>query len=218
MERRMNTHLILGLAMGIIGLVVWYVSFSLSGDTTDARIAEYLARSRYDFSSALKRYEQSFSREQTGEANALMLQLAEEQKQYVAHHVSWEELFRTFVPRITILAFIEILAGFFLRQYRVGAEDLKYFLDLERRSNARRVAYAIYRRPHLSEFEVKFATDLLGETATTRLAPGESTTTLETLKLEKNVALETLTAITEQIKSVTGITRTKGEAKAAKAD
>ena len=40
------------------------------------------------------------------------------------------EFIETAIPRVTILIFIELLAGFFLRQYRIGVEDFKYFFEI----------------------------------------------------------------------------------------
>jgi hypothetical protein len=51
-------------------------------------------------------------------------------------------LLRTF-PRITILVFIEVLAGFFLRQYRIGVEDFKYFLQLRRQADTNKLVYSL---------------------------------------------------------------------------
>ncbi len=64
MENRTNTYLILGIAVGFVGLTVWYVS-----------VAHLQGAGMKD----------------------ILIQL---------------------VPRLTILVFIELLAGFFLQQYR----------------------------------------------------------------------------------------------------
>jgi hypothetical protein len=90
------------------------------------------------------------------------------------------------LPRITILLFIELLAGFFLRQYRIGVEDLKYFLELRRRADAKRVAYAILERHGDQKAQLKFAEQLIGERSDTRLLAGETTTTLDAISKEQN--------------------------------
>ena len=53
------------------------------------------------------------------------------------------ELIEIAVPRVTILIFIELLAEFFLRQYRIGVEDFKYFFEIEQRAAWKRISYSI---------------------------------------------------------------------------
>jgi hypothetical protein len=44
------------------------------------------------------------------------------------------------IPRISVLVFIEIIAGFFLRQYRVLMEEYRFFEGLERQREADHIA------------------------------------------------------------------------------
>jgi hypothetical protein len=215
MERRTNTHLILGLTMGVIGLVVWYASFSL-GAAADSRL--YDPYRMMDAARTLQAQSRSLS-DQISDARAIRQspaiskQLAGIEDTLSSEdtllkavlnprpaEISWAELLRTFVPRITILAFIEILAGFFLQQYRVGVEDLKYFLEVERTASARRIAYAIYQEGVVPDHLLTFAKDILSEASSVRLKAGETTTSLETLKAEKNVALEALSVVGDRLK------------------
>jgi len=144
MERRINTHLILGVLVGGAGLVVWWMIFFFQGGTLD-KSQELLQKGSF--------------------TNQLLFGV---------------------LPRITILLFIELLAGFFLRQYRIGVEDLKYFLELRRRADAKRVAYAILERHGDQKAQLKFAEQLIGERSDTRLLAGETTTTLDAISKEQN--------------------------------
>ena len=210
MERRTNTHLILGLVMGVLGLLVWYVSFSFAGSGESRESAEALYRTRtierdlHNLSAAVRSGNPLFEGQSPDAVRRLgdYLPVLDNDLKEIAsrRESSWAGLLRIFIPRITILAFIEILAGFFLRQYRVGVEDLKYFLELARTAEARRVAYAIYQSGHAqSDHVLEFARGILSETSAIRLKEGETTTVLETLKAEKNVALEALTIIGDRL-------------------
>lgn len=150
MERRINTHLILGIFVGLIGLLVWYFSFSFATLDKDHLVTQLL-------------------------------------------------------PRVTILFFIELLAGFFLRQYRIGVEDLKYFLELERHAVCRRVAYSILFGTDFSDAAAKrkFVTALIEERSNLFLRKGESTTVLEAMKTEENIALKAFGVLGEQLERVT---------------
>jgi hypothetical protein len=164
MERYTYTHLILGTGMGVVGLLVWYLSFFVS-------------------------------------------------KIEMIPGNGWEGLAREFVPRITILVFIEVLAGFYLRQYRVAVEDLKYFLELRRHADGQRIAYAIFEQTKSDEQKIKFAMALLEDKSAVRLAQGETTTILETMKAEKNVVIETLSMLGDQLQSLTKATKKNEEPK-----
>jgi hypothetical protein len=156
MERRINTHLFLGIIVGGVGLGVWWMSFYYGGGFTD--------------------------------------------KSLDATH-----LLAAIFPRITILVFIEILAGFFLRQYRIGVEDLKYFLELTRRAEAKRIAYSILDRHSDKSAQLEFARNILQEKSDTRLAAGESTTTLTAMEKEKNEMMSAVAELGERIESLARI-------------
>jgi hypothetical protein len=111
------------------------------------------------------------------------------------------------VPRLTILVFIEVLAGFFLRQYRIGVEDFKYFLELQRRAEASRVAYSIFDELSDNEAKRKFATTLLEARSDVRLQKDETTTILEAMKSEENTTLKLISILGEHLESVTKLLR-----------
>jgi hypothetical protein len=146
MERRINTHLILGVLVGLVGLSVWYYSF---------------------FGVGLK--------------------------------IDKDNWLQQTLPRITILFFIELLAGFFLRQYRIGVEDLKYFLELQRRADAKRIAYSIFDQLEDKESKRVFATALMQERSDTRLSAGETTTSMIALEKEQNEILKAFAIAGEKL-------------------
>ncbi len=155
MERRTNTHLLLGVGMGLLGLLVWYLSFFSAGGIT--------------------------GKLQDVPVSVLL----------------WQGL-----PRVTILLFIELLAGFFLRQYRIGVEDMKYFLELERRAEGRRVAYMIFEETNAPELKQKLAAALISPNSELRLGKDETTTTLQAMATEKNIALEALSLLSNHLTEI----------------
>ena len=154
MERRINTHLILGIFVGLVGLLVWYFSFSFALLDKEHWISQLL-------------------------------------------------------PRVTILLFIELLAGFFLRQYRIGVEDLKYFLELERQAVCRRVAYSIIFSSGFDDATAKqkFLDALIDTRSTLVLHQGDTNTVLEAMKLEENIALKGFGVLGEQLDRLTKLVR-----------
>jgi hypothetical protein len=103
------------------------------------------------------------------------------------------------LPRITILFFIEVLAGFFLRQYRIGVEDLKYFLELWRRADAKRIAYTIFERVNDTQAKLDFAKQLLSERSDSRLSKDEMTTTLYAIEKERNEFINGIESLAKQL-------------------
>jgi len=154
MERRINTHLILGVLVGLVGVSVWYYSF--------------------------------FG---------------------VGINLNRDNWIQQTIPRITILFFIELLAGFFLRQYRIGVEDLKYFLELQRRADAKRIAYSIFEQLKDEGAKRLFATTLMEERSDTRLAAGETTTTMMALEKEQNEFAKALATAGDKLGDVAKILR-----------
>jgi hypothetical protein len=120
-----------------------------------------------------------------------------------------DHLISQILPRVTILFFIELLAGFFLRQYRIGVEDLKYFLELERQAVGRRVVYSILFGAGFDDgaAKQKFVTALLEERSNLSLRKGESNTVLEAMKTEENIALKAFGVLGDQLERLTKIVR-----------
>ncbi len=149
MERRTNTYLIVGVAMGMLGLGFWWMS--------------------------LPRKE--------------LLTII--------------DLVQQGLPRITVLLFIEVLAGFFLRQYRLGVEDFKYFLELKRRADANRASYAILKELGSADAMRSFADRIFDSGAPkVTLQSGETTPVLEAMKAEQNVTLNALKIMTDNVQEM----------------
>lgn len=118
------------------------------------------------------------------------------------------EFVETAIPRVTILIFIELLAGFFLRQYRIGVEDFKYFFEIEQRADWKRISYSILLANKDAAIGT-FATSLANEVLAMRLQAGESTTTIEALKAEGNTTLEAMKLMGNTVKDVVQAVKAK---------
>lgn len=118
------------------------------------------------------------------------------------------EFVETAIPRVTILIFIELLAGFFLRQYRIGVEDFKYFFEIEQRADWKRISYSILLANKDAGIGA-FAASLHSETLSLKLQAGESTTTLEALKAERNTTLEAMKLMGSTVRDVVRTVKSK---------
>jgi hypothetical protein len=94
------------------------------------------------------------------------------------------------LPRLLMLAFIQILAGFFLRQYRAAMEDFRYYEAVLRHREAQYLSYLIrntvdYRTPRGKSL-VSFSGDLMKEQEFGILRSGQTTASLAALAAEQN--------------------------------
>jgi hypothetical protein len=94
------------------------------------------------------------------------------------------------LPKLTILLFIEVLAGFFLRQFRIGVEDFKYFLQLKRQADTNRLVYTFIEDQDDSVLRMKFLDSLLAQLASTRL--DDTVKAMETAENPNVKLIETL--------------------------
>lgn len=92
------------------------------------------------------------------------------------------------VPRLLMLIFIQVLAGFFLRQYRLSMEELRYFESLLRARETQLLSFRILAEsqfgPKLQEFASQLVTTQ--DRDTLKLQSGETTVMLEVQKIEGN--------------------------------
>jgi hypothetical protein len=95
------------------------------------------------------------------------------------------------LPRLTILVFIEVLAGFFLRQYRIGVEDFKYFLQLKRQADTNLLGYAMVAAQEDEALKAKFFEALLAQTA-----GGRTDETTKVMELAENPTAKLVEALT----------------------
>jgi hypothetical protein len=115
------------------------------------------------------------------------------------------------IPRGTILVFIELLAGFFLRQYRIGVEDFKYFFEIEQRTDWKRTSHSILSSDQDDATIKAFANSLVAsDLGSTKLQSGESTPSLETLKAEGNFALDAMKLMSSTVQELSKNLKPKG--------
>jgi hypothetical protein len=117
------------------------------------------------------------------------------------------EFLQQAAPRLTILLFIELLAGYFLQQYRIGVEDFKYFLNLKHRAEGNRVTYSILSKLGDVESLRNFANSISAALPTTKLQAGETTTVLEAMKANENLTLATLKTFGDHLQDVVKLVR-----------
>lgn len=96
------------------------------------------------------------------------------------------QLLSHYIPRISLVIFIEIFAFFFLKLYKATLEDIKYFNNEKTNIEVRLIAF----KAALHEGDkdlIKLAVgDLIKTERNFKLSKGESTVELEKLKSEKN--------------------------------
>jgi hypothetical protein len=105
------------------------------------------------------------------------------------------------LPRLLMLIFIQILAGFFLRQYRSSMEEFRYYEAVLRHREDQRISYLIRLKIGDSKALMQFAGDLLKEREFGRLTRGDTTAMLEAQRAEANEFLslyERLAAFVKQ--------------------
>jgi hypothetical protein len=90
------------------------------------------------------------------------------------------------LPRLLMLAFIQVLAGFFLRQYRSAMEDFRYYEAILRHREAQYLSYRLRKQNGSTNSLAKFADELLKEQMVGLLAKGQTTSLLEAQRSETN--------------------------------
>jgi hypothetical protein len=98
-----------------------------------------------------------------------------------------------------MLLFIQVLAGFFLRQYRAGVEDFRYYEAILRRRETEALVYELY-RIHPNDTEIKqYITRLLSGQDFGLLSKGQTTMVLEAAKTSENELQTTVEKILSKI-------------------
>jgi hypothetical protein len=90
------------------------------------------------------------------------------------------------LPRLLMLIFIQVLAGFFLRQYRTSMEDFRYYESILRHREAQYLSYSLRKRLADKKAIMKFADVLLKEREFGLIHRGQTTTVLEAQRTEQN--------------------------------
>lgn len=107
-----------------------------------------------------------------------------------------------FIPRLTLIIFIELFAYFFLRLYRTGLEEIKYFQNEITNLEAKHIAL-------VSAIETKdpaVITDVIGKLATTErnriLTKDQTTVELESIRIEKQGTTDLAKPLADLISSL----------------
>jgi hypothetical protein len=90
------------------------------------------------------------------------------------------------LPRLLMLAFIQVLAGFFLRQYRSSMEDFRYYEGVLRYRESQYISYRIRKDLNDKTPVQKFADDLLKDRQFGTMTRSTTTATLEAQRVEAN--------------------------------
>jgi len=103
--------------------------------------------------------------------------------------INWNSLIFyliSILPRIAILIFIEITAGFFLKQYRTAMEEYRYFEEIQRQREYALTAYVLRRDHPKNDLLVDLSKSLMEAKPVGVLDKDETTAILETQKHSKN--------------------------------
>jgi hypothetical protein len=98
---------------------------------------------------------------------------------------AWSNLVHL-IPRLLMLVFIQVLAGFFLRQYRSSMEDFRYYESVLRHREAQYLSYTLRKSLKDRKALLKFADELLKEKEFGVLARGQTSMSAEAHRLETN--------------------------------
>jgi hypothetical protein len=74
---------------------------------------------------------------------------------------TWETRLWEVIPRLLMLIFIQVLAGFFLRQYRSSMEDFRYYESILRYRESLYLSYILRKQTGDKKEMGKFATEVL---------------------------------------------------------
>ena len=194
--RRSNVHLLSGVLIGMSGLAFFFVvsrnEQEVSYSSGQSLAAPTAASSATDNSRP------------NGSSPAIAIPAASVMGS--DHSVIWQALLLNLaqsLPRVAILVFIELMAGFFLRQYRTALEEYRYFETIQRQRESIVAAYLLNQlRSETGSVDV-LTSKLFDSTPVGILKNGESTTILEAQKQSENefrLAIDQLFSLVGQIK------------------
>jgi len=89
-------------------------------------------------------------------------------------------------PRLLMLIFIQVLAGFFLRQYRTSMEDFRYYESVLRQREAQLLSYILRKQTGDKKAILSFAKEIMEPDQIGILGRGQTTAALEAERLAKN--------------------------------
>jgi hypothetical protein len=105
-----------------------------------------------------------------------------------------------FFPRVAILIFIEVMAGFFLKQYRTAFEEFRYYEAIARRREAAIAFFLIHQEFKDDKALLEFSQELMRVPTFGVLKEGESTAIIETYKASHNEFLSIITDLVKALK------------------
>jgi hypothetical protein len=106
-----------------------------------------------------------------------------------------------YLPRFGALFFVEFIAFFFLKQYRIMLEEYRYYEAIKRRRQDNLNLVELINTYKDNIDLLKLLTENLSQTVVTRLSKGETTEILETQKIV-NQDLDIFGKLTELVKEV----------------
>lgn len=106
-----------------------------------------------------------------------------------------------YLPRFGSLFFIEFIALFFLKQYRIMLEEYRYYEAIKRKRQDNYSLIELIKEYKENEELLKIMTDHISSSSITKLSNGETTEILETQKIVNN-DLDVFARLTELIKEV----------------
>jgi hypothetical protein len=112
----------------------------------------------------------------------------------------WKRLL-DLIPGLLMLLFIQLLAGFFLRQYRSSMEEYRYYESILRFREAQFLSYIVRRSAADKAAIDQFAKEILEERNFIRVAKDETTLVMEAQKQETNEFKDLMTSIFEFMKT-----------------
>ena len=119
--------------------------------------------------------------------------------------VSWQGLafsLAAVLPRLGVLIFIELTAGFFLKQYAIAMEEFRYFERILRRRESELLAYHLRRENGASADLIELATSVLNDGDIGLLRKDQTTTTLEAEATIANDPAHVLTKAVDLVRAV----------------
>jgi hypothetical protein len=112
----------------------------------------------------------------------------------------WKRLL-DLLPRLLMLLFIQLLPGFFLRQYRSSMEEYRYYEAILGFREAQFLSYIVRRGGTDKVTVAQFAKEILEDRNFVRVAKGETTLIMEAKKQEGNEFKDLMTSVFEFMKT-----------------
>jgi hypothetical protein len=105
------------------------------------------------------------------------------------------------LPRLLMLVFIQLLAGFFLKQYRASMEDFRYYESILRNREAQYLSYVLRKHSEDKKSLISFSKEIMEDRPLGILSKGQTTAILEAQRMERNEFASVLDVLAELVKS-----------------